>query len=215
MIYRSKDNQNYGWYKIRDRKPIHLNIKEFEERVEEYFGTIVEIFENENLSPEIKDTILRALTWVSKEIVEEDLDLKIVFLSTALETILTKESDRFKGETIAYRMMILNSELKEPFVNPLKILWIYELRSKVIHGSELGVTTKNEYNTMLWVTTDVIKHTLRYVLDKKIMRHIDFIKALDTSPIVGDVLTWLDKIRIKEARRIREVMEENIKEISS
>jgi len=224
IIYRSNDSQNYGLYWIRDRKPIHLNIKELEERVEDYFRTITEIFENEDLSSEIKDTILRALTWVNKAILEEDLDLKIVFLSTALETILTKESDKRKGETLAYRMMILNSELKEPFVNPLKIFWIYELRSRVIHGSELGVATKDEYNTMLWVTTDVIKYALRYILDKKIMRHIDFIRALDTSPIVGDVLTWLDKIRIKEAGQIKEVkeaiqikkvMEENIKEISS
>ena len=89
---------------------------------------------------------------------DRDYDDKIIALCAAMESLLTVRSDKMKGETLAYRLVLLNSFLERPFLNPFKLLWIYELRSKVIHGSSLNEATKAEYGTLRRVTRDTISN---------------------------------------------------------
>jgi hypothetical protein len=48
--------------------------------------------------PNLKDLIERTLHWIGLSISEVDPDIKISFLCTALETLLTTKDDKRKGE---------------------------------------------------------------------------------------------------------------------
>lgn len=106
----------------------------------------------------LKTAIKRAIFWFGKAMRDRDYDDKIIALCAAMESLLTVRSDKMKGETLAYRLVLLNSFLERPFLNPFKLLWIYELRSKVIHGSSLNEATKAEYGTLRRVTRDTISN---------------------------------------------------------
>ena len=97
------------------------------------------------LNPQIKTIVDRTIYWIGKAIEETEYDQKIIALCTAMEVLLTTRSDRRKGEAIAYRMILINLSLEKKFSNPFQILRIYELRSKIIHGSSLLTTTESEY----------------------------------------------------------------------
>ncbi len=59
--------------------------------------------------------LIRALEWIGESIKRESLDDKIVDICTALETWLVIKSDQIKGEAIAMRMMLLQTQLDKVF----------------------------------------------------------------------------------------------------
>ena len=61
--------------------------------------------------PNLQDLIERTLHWIGLSISEVDPDIKISFLCTALETLLTTKADGLKGEKIAYRGYLLYKEV--------------------------------------------------------------------------------------------------------
>ena len=124
---------------------------------------------------------------------EEDLDIKIIYLSTALESLLTTISDKEKGETIAYRMLLLNTFVDEPFVHPSRVLYLYELRSRIVHGSELDISTKDDYITMKHVTRETIENTVLAIEKMGTTRKKEFHENLDSNKkLVEKILSWLD-----------------------
>jgi len=152
-----------------------------------------------------------AIMWIGRAINEQDPNIKIIYLSTALEAVLTTPSDERKGETLAYRMLLLNIHVDKPFVHPAKVLWIYELRSKIIHGSKLAIASKDEYYTMKRVVVGTILNSLEVIRREGIKTHTQFIETLETYKDMQKVLEWLEKQGDKRSLTIKEHMERNLR----
>lgn len=170
----------------RNRKPEKLgSIKAFEELfdlAEDHYTKL------RDLEPKLANHIKRTIHWIGEAINEEDYDLKIIALCTAIETLLTTRDERKKGEKIAYRILLLNKELSTPFTNPFKILFIYNLRSKVIHGSGLSICGESDYFTMLYEVKRILNNCINYVHNNNITKISTMIKNLESK----DNIEWLN-----------------------
>ena len=149
-----------------------------EKRINNFLGNISDILEEEKYPPKLRERFERALMWIGRSIEEEDPDIKIVNLSTALETILTDKSEGKKGEQLAYRMLLVNAHVKKPFIDPAKVLRIYELRSEIIHGSRIGIASDQEYSTMKFVAIETLRCSLEIIRRDGLKKHKDFINAI-------------------------------------
>ncbi|GAH72434.1 unnamed protein product, partial [marine sediment metagenome] len=116
----------------------------------------------------------------------------IIFLSTALESILASISDSKKGETIAYRMLLLNTFIEESFTHPSRVLYVYELRSKVIHGSDLYASSKKDYSTMKHVAIETVENASLAIQKMGIRRKNEFHRQLESDKkTVDEIIKWL------------------------
>ena len=78
---------------------------------------------------------------------------------------------------------------------PQKVLRVYELRSTVVHGSDIGVASKTEYNLMLQFAQNTFKHFIEFVNnDKKgLTKPFRIYKRLLESDHASPFVTWLDE----------------------
>ena len=196
VAIRLKDSpENVGFDWVRGFSPIP---PEIDDKLEADINSFLRktrstLFTNE-LDPDLRKSFRNAITWFGRSIEEEDLDTRIVFLSTALESILTTISDKEKGETIAYRMLLLNTYLEDSYVHPSRVLYIYELRSKIIHGSELAVSTKDDYATMRHVTRETIENAILAIGKMGVTRKKEFHTQLESKrTAVDQILFWLNE----------------------
>ncbi|MEM3449418.1 MAG: HEPN domain-containing protein [Nitrososphaerota archaeon] len=190
--------------------PIPIEIDDnFQKSVEDFATKIQDIFK-EDYSIDFSKRFVIAIKWIGRAIDEQDLDIKILYLSTALEAMLTSRSDRRKGETLAYRMLLLNSYLDKPFINPVRVLYVYELRSQIVHGGEVGIASKSDYYTMRRVVIDTLIKSIEFIRINGLKNYEEFIKALETPQHISQVLNWLqkqgDKLSIKIKKHMRSVV---------
>ena len=184
----------------------------------EYSGDFVPFFEKrsdhlsalENFSPEMRDIAERAIYWIGNSIEEHDDDRKVISLCTALETLLTNIADKRKGEALAYRMALLESVLDEAFFYPSQILWIYNLRSNVIHGKSREEATSAEYRTMLTATKRTLNSFIRLVKLQGIKNRSKLIDFLETSKYSGQLVSWLEGCGDQYSKSIREALQESL-----
>ncbi|MCG3147722.1 MAG: hypothetical protein PCFJNLEI_01163 [Verrucomicrobiae bacterium] len=159
-------------------------------------------------APKIRGVIDRAMHWIGEAIYEELPDKKVLALCSALEALLTSISDGRKGEAIAYRIMLLNSVLNQGFLDPSRILWIYELRSKVTHGSSLDEATLSDYYTLRMAATDTLVSVLRLVAQKNVTKQSQLIAVLEESEFTTPCLDWLQARADKGSQSILKALEE-------
>lgn len=143
-------------------------------------GLVDSLFEKNGVRGRIRDRLVRAMEWIGDSVTREALDIKVVDICTALETLLATKEDKRKGEAIALRMMLLYSLLDRPFFNPVQVLELYNKRSEIVHGSDKDICSDSEYSTSRWITIDIFKHTLIYIERNNITKHADFIRSLQT-----------------------------------
>ena len=216
IFYRKKDTPSSvgGWLQ-RSYKPFSVDIDEaLEKSINKFLSSIPEILEEEKLPPKLRERFERALTWIGRSIEDEDPDIKIINLSTALETILTAQSDKMKGETLAYRMLLLNAHVDKPFIHPAKVLWIYELRSNIVHGNEIGIASDHEYLTMKHVAIDTLLYSLEIIRREGLKNHAKFIETISYNES-EKILDWLEEQGDKGSLEIRECMKQNLLKQSS
>lgn len=199
------DNVGFDW--IRGFTPIRREIDDkLESDVNSFFEKVSStIFDGD---PDLKKSFRTAITWIGRSVEEEDLDIKIIYLSTALESILTSRSDDKKGETIAYRMLLLNTYLEDSFVHPSRVLYIYELRSEIVHGSKLAVSTMDDYLTMRHIARATIENAILAIKKMGVNRKSDFHNLLDKNEkAVELVLNWLREQGDSRSNTIGDYME--------
>ncbi len=144
--------------------------------------------------PNMRDLIERTLHWIGLSISEIDPDLKISFLCTALETLLTTKADRLKGEKIAYRGYLLEQEVgSDDYYMPQKVLGVYELRSTVVHGSGIGIASVKNYWLMLGFAQATLKNFIKYVGEHNLTKPTGVFKKLLQSEHVNPLLAWLEE----------------------
>lgn len=177
----------------------------------DFLRDIADVLVEERLPPRLRKCFVRSLTWVGRSIEEENIDIKIVYLSTALESILSTRDDEKKGETLAYRMLLLNVFLDETFAHPARILWIYELRSRIIHGSEISIASKRDYYTVRRVARNTIRYALEVVQRTSVIRKSEFIRVLESqNENIKRILDWLSKQGDELSIRIKRHMENRL-----
>ena len=211
-FYRKRDTPSSvrrQWQSSYEFPPLVIN-ERLGKSINNFLGNISNILEEENFPSKLRERFERALMWIGRSIEEKDPDIKIINLSTALETILTDKSDEKKGETLAYRMLLVNAHVKKPFTDPAKVLWIYELRSDIIHGSRIGIASDHEYSTMKFVTIETLRYSLEIIRRDGLKKHKDFIKAIRESYKKSEkyLFSWDDvhNDRIEELRRFPELL---------
>jgi Apea-like HEPN len=148
-----------------------------------------------SLPKEIKERVERALYWFGRAVKGEELDQRVALLCTAMESLLSNKSDIRKGERLAYRMVLLESLNGNAFVHPAQLLWIYILRSSVIHGSRVEVVTKTEYRTMVHAARCTLKNYVGFVANNKVRRYSDLIRRLELSEEARQLSEWLGSHR--------------------
>jgi len=212
LFYRKKETPSSlrrQWQSRYKFPPLVIDEK-LEKSMNDFLGIISDILEEEKYLPELRKRFERALMWIGRSIEEEDPDIKIINLSTALETILTDKSDKKKGETLAYRMLLLNAHVKRPFINPAKVLWIYELRSDIIHGSRIGIASDHEYSTMKFVTIETLRYSLEIIRRDGLKNHKNFIKAIKSYNESKTILDLLEELGDNRSLEIKKCMEKNL-----
>ena len=138
------------------------------------------LFKETGIHGRIRDRLVRAMEWIGDSVTRESLDIKVVDICTALETLLATKQDKRKGEAITLRMMLLYSLLNKPFFNPVQVLELYNKRSDIVHGSDKDACSDSEYSTGRWIAVDVLQTALIYIKKKNITQHADFIRCLQT-----------------------------------
>jgi hypothetical protein len=162
--------------------------------------------------PKLRDPIERTLQWIGLSISEVDPDIKISFLCTALETLLTTKADRLKGEKIAYRGYLLGKEVSSnDYHMPQKVLGVYERRSRVVHGSAIGVATVKDYWLMLDFAQVTLKNIIQFLgLHSLTKPSAVFAKLLESGHL-GSLLKWLEEEYVSVySKRIAESVREDL-----
>jgi hypothetical protein len=145
----------------------------------------------------------RTLYWIGQSISEIEIDIKIAFLCTSLETLLTTQDDKRKGERLAYRGYLLAMEVgsDDHYIQPLKILRIYDLRSKIVHGSTFGEANNNDFNYLLQFTKRTFKNFIIFASNNNLNRPSKIYKKLLDSKHIIPLLSWLDNFWINELNK--------------
>jgi hypothetical protein len=93
-----------------------------------------------SLPIEIRASLQRALGWISVSIVRDNWDDQLLNLCTAIEIMLSRDSERQKSEPLSVRTLLLAAALgrEELVLYPFEFLWLYDKRSDVVHGGPRG-----------------------------------------------------------------------------
>lgn len=166
------------------------------------------ILEDTSIKKKIKDAFERAVSWISDAVATENFDHKVIFLCSALESVLCTEDDRWKGESLAYRMMTLAVETGNGFIDPGLALRIYNVRSSITHGSKVDVAVKSDYFTLRHIAHDVLRESINLVAKRGFRSIAELTCYLDGSESFQKTADLLDEHAkdSKGAKRIREVM---------
>jgi hypothetical protein len=211
-FYRKRDTPSSvrrQWQSRYEFPPLVIN-ERLEKSINNFLGNISDILEEEKYPPKLRERFERALIWIGRSIEEEDPDIKIINLSTALETILTDKSDKKKGETLAYRMLLLNAHVKKPFIHPAKVLRIYELRSEIIHGSQIGIASDQDYSTMRYAAIETLRHSLKVIHKFSLKDPKNFIKTIKSYNESKTILDWLEELGDEGSLEIKRCMENDL-----
>lgn len=188
---RKEATGNIGWGIDNRNSPIAYDYPDdLVARVEEANKDFERIKE---FPPNIREVIERALHWIGLAISEIDPDIKVSFLCTALETILTTKADGRKGEKIAYRGYLLGQEVSSDIYHmPQEVLDIYVVRSTVVHGSDISVASRKDYWLMLDFAQARLKDFIQFVGEHKLTKPTAIFTKLLQSQKVDPLLQWLD-----------------------
>lgn len=184
-------------------RPVPLNL------TDEVLGAVVEF--SEHLQPvfdggvptRLQAPLLRAAEWIGTSVTRENFDDKVTDLCTALECLLTTRDDGRKGESIALRSMLLARLLQRPFAQPGQVLRLYELRSLVVHGSDLRVCTERDYRTLRRIAEATLTNVADLLSDhSEIDRMSRLIAVLEEDGNVQSATTLLGESEDRDTRRV-------------
>ena len=195
-----------GWH--RDFSPLVFDYEDafakFTNKANEDYELII------SLTPDIKNAIERAYYWVGKSISEFDFDIKIALLFSALESILTTINDGMKGQRIAYRIALLNTSFDTSYTHPSDILEMYKMRSDIIHGSKIDVTSTNEYNKLLLIVREVLSFYIKFSKINSVKKPLDIINLLIKSDESKALHKWLINFSDKNSQEVAKYLLEDI-----
>jgi len=203
---------NFGWHRTFRPLIVDMGAHISKGLSSEFSGLLV--IANGELPDEISGHLKRATTWISYSVARERLDDKIVDLCTALEILLLPAYRQGrKGEMIALRQRLLGSDW-----NPADVLALYELRSKIVHGSALNVCNYLDYWNLLLICFNVLQNLVRFAKDNpEIYTAEDLVTALETEENLKGVIRLFDGsiFRGHGARQVKSMTKRRLREVQS
>lgn len=183
--------------------------KEFIERLSPlYDGTI---------QGRLRDALLRSLEWMGTSITRDNYDHKVVDLCIALESALTTKDDKRKGEAIAFRMMLLSMALDKSFPAPARLYQLYDLRSSVVHGADLGVCGKSDYYTLQKIAEGTVLNIIELIgkqrsvtRPSKLIGYLESAECLESAERIERAIDWLKQRTDKDTKAITKYAEDKL-----
>jgi hypothetical protein len=133
--------------------------------------------------------------------------LKVAFLCTAFETLLTSKQDGRKGERIAFRTALLARHFKESIAHPRHVLQLYLLRNDVVHGTRMGIAAENEYFSLLYLIRETLDFYVRLVHRRRIQKQSDLFQVLLKSRFSNELRIWLRHYQDSNSLEVLKVLE--------
>ena len=169
---------------------------------DEFIGKLTPLYDG-TIQGRFRDALLRCIEWIGVSITREYRDHQVVDLCIALEAVLTTKCDGKKGEAVALRSMLLSVALDRPFTDPQEVYSLYELRSRIVHGADLGVSGENDYIKLRSLTERVLLGVLEFnEVNGPFRRPIDLIRCLEKRDRLEQALAWLDYWQDKDTRAV-------------
>lgn len=195
-----RSKQGLHHYPLDEEKPIRVIAQgQFLAKLRLY-GAISE----RQLGHDLALRFRRAIHWISHSIIAEDHDVKIVFLSTAIETLMARKDDKRKGETITLRLLSLGTYLCKGFGLPENVLRIYEARSDLVHGSRIGNVDYSDCSFFRFIAIATLDSLLDICINNKIKKHKKLLEFVMENGRIEDVKKWLRRRGTKAAAQILE-----------
>jgi len=168
---------------------------------------------NGEIPDEISRHLQRAINWISSSITRERLDDKVVDLCTALEVLLLPDyTSGRKGHVIALRHRLIGGDW-----NPIGILALYDLRSKIVHGSVLDVSQYLDYRHLLLICFITIDNLVNLAKRNPAVHNLkELVGVVETPENLKRVINLLDTsmiIKGKKAREIKSLAKKRLKEL--
>ena len=189
--------------------PIHLEVSGMlADSTNEFIERLTPIYDG-TIQDSLRDALLRSLEWIGLSITREDYDDKVVTLLTALEVALTDKNDRRKGETIAFRVMLLSLTSNNGYFVPSSdvVYRLYRLRNAIIHEADRGKCGEEDYRAL----RRIAERTILIIIELNgkqgpigDVRHLA--KILETEEILKQAKSrfedWRNRERIEDAKEI-------------
>ncbi len=178
----------------------------------EFMGKLAPLYDG-RVQGRFRDALLRSIDWIGTSITREYRDHQVVDLCTALEAVLTTMDDRRKGEAIALRSMLLSVALDQPFTDPQEVYSLYELRSRVVHGADLGVGAESDYIKLRSLAERVLLGVLELhgtQGEGPFHRPTNLIRCLEQPQRLENVLAWLDHWQDEPTRAVARFARERL-----
>lgn len=188
---------SWGWY--RTFRPLIVDMAGHIRKGLEPENSNLLAIANGELPEEITSHLERAISWISSSVTREQFDSKVVDLCTALEIMLLPgyEGGR-KGQIIDLRHRLIGGDWVSG-----GILQLYELRSKIVHGSALNVSRYLDYWYLLHMCFEALKLLVNHAKRNPQMQTLeDLIKTVETKEKLED---FVHKIGVFEGKRARQV----------
>lgn len=205
---KTEDSNKWFWSWKSNRKPYGLTISngvtDFITKANNDFTII------NNLTADFQDRIKRTIYWTGASIQEELIDNKVIYLCTALETLLTNKEDRKKGEIITYRMVLINHLIEGSFPEPFQLMLFYEFRSRIVHGSALNETAYSDYSTLHYIVRRTLFDFVRLVGHNRIKKYSELMKTIENKENLTLIKSYFAKFKGKWPESILELIDEKL-----
>lgn len=162
------------------------------------------------LPDEISKHLERAINWISSSITRERLDDKIVDLCTALEILLLPDyKGGQKGHMIALRHRLIGGEW-----NPIEILYLYGLRSAIVHGSLSNVSQYIDYWDLLLICFVTLNKLVRLAKRNLTVKNLkDLVGGAETQGNLENFILVVGKCGGRRGRDLKSLARKRLKEL--
>lgn len=189
------------------------NLDYIEQHDADYVGYANHVLtQSSGFGEDLNARVRRAVHWLGTAMEHEDYDQSVSLMCTAMESLLCAKDEVRKGERIGCRMVLIQSLVGESFVHPAEILWIYKLRSSVVHGSRVDVAGEVEYERMLDATRATLKSYIDLVAKNGHKNFAELTRFIESSTVARQLLEWLESHDEDDnIRELKEVLQGRIR----
>ncbi len=134
------------------------------------------LFSNRMPAP-LKDQLVRATIYIGSSMTRDNLDLRILDLTTSLESTLCARSDPLKAQTVSLRYLLLITSIGKAsyVVHPFDLYYLYLMRNDLVHGSARRIGTEDAYRALRYVARDSVERTLALAQERPELKKLSHV----------------------------------------
>jgi hypothetical protein len=133
-----------------------------------------------------------ALRWFERSQLAEDVDMELLYLFFALESILGDKSEGLKAPGLAIRRAMLGLLTTGHFAHPNRINFLYDqVRSAAVHGEDAPAVEREEVDRFSWDTRVAINEFLEFASARGLQKRASVRRALDGDERRNEIVSSL------------------------